>query len=307
MALITSGRGSGAAMSLMGILDRLADTTAIDKVAEPVRRAVQSALRPQLVKDLLHGTWLGHPVHPVLAQVPVGTWLSAGLLDLVPPLRPAATTLIGVGVAAAVPTALAGAADWSEAGTGVRRLGALHAAANSAALGLYVGSLIARSKGRGALGRGLAYAGLGIAGSSAAIGGHMTYSQSSGVSHSATAARALTSDWIDLGPLDDLPDGRPALRTGTGTSTAVPLAVVRRGARVDVFVGACSHLSGPLYEGSVEEVRGEQCLVCPWHDSAFDLDSGAPRRGPAANAQEKLEVRMEAGRVQARPAGRHQE
>src|SRR4051812_38198306 len=86
-------------MSLMGILDRVADATAIDKVAEPVRRAVQSTLRPQLVKDLLHGTWLGHPLHPVLAQVPVGTWLSAGLLDLVPPLRPAATTLIGAGVA----------------------------------------------------------------------------------------------------------------------------------------------------------------------------------------------------------------
>jgi nitrite reductase/ring-hydroxylating ferredoxin subunit len=292
-------------MSLMGILDRVADTTAIDRVVEPVRRVVLGVLRPQVLRDFLHGTWLGHPLHPVLAQVPVGTWLSAGLLDLVPPLRPAATTLIGAGVAAAVPTALAGAADWSEAATGVRRLGALHAAANSAALGLYVGSLVARGKGRGALGRGLAYAGLGIAGSSAAIGGHMSYSQSAGVSHSATAARALTSDWIDLGPLDDLPEGRPTLRTGPGSSTAVPLAVVRRGTRVDAFVAACSHLSGPLDEGTVEAVRGDDCLVCPWHGSAFDLDTGEPRRGPAGNAQEKLEVRMSAGRVLARPPGRN--
>ena len=290
-------------MSLMGILDRVADATAVDRVIEPARRAVQAVL-PQPVKDFLHGTWLGHPVHPVLAQVPVGTWLSAGLLDLIPPLRPAATTLIGAGVAAAVPTALAGAADWSDAGPGVRRLGAVHAAANSAALGLYVGSLVARGKGRGALGRGLAYAGLGLAGSSAAIGGHMAYSQSAGVSHSATAARALSSDWIDLGPLDDLPEGRPTLRTGMGTSTAVPLAVVRRGTRVDVFIAACSHLSGPLDEGSVAAVRGAECLVCPRHGSAFDLDTGEPRRGPAANAQEKLEVRMSAGRVLARVAGR---
>jgi nitrite reductase/ring-hydroxylating ferredoxin subunit len=292
-------------MSLMGILDRVADTTAIDRVVEPVRRVVQGALRPQALRDFLHGTWLGHPLHPVLAQVPVGSWVSAGLLDLIPPLRPAATTLIGAGVAAAVPTALAGAADWSEAGTGVRRLGALHATANSAALGLYVGSLVARGKGRGALGRGLAYAGLGIAGSSAAIGGHMSYSQSAGASHSATAARALTSDWIDLGPLDDLPEGRPALRTGAGSSVAVPLAVVRRGTRVDVFIGACSHLSGPLDEGAVETVRGSECLVCPWHGSAYDLDTGEPRRGPAANAQEKLEVRMSAGRVLARVVGRN--
>jgi nitrite reductase/ring-hydroxylating ferredoxin subunit len=291
-------------MSLMGILDRVADATAVDRVIEPARRAVQAVL-PQPVKDFLHGTWLGHPLHPVLAQVPVGTWLSAGLLDLIPPLRPAATTLIGAGVAAAVPTALAGAADWSDAGTGVRRLGAVHAAANSAALGLYVGSLVARGKGRGALGRGLAYAGLGLAGSSAAIGGHMAYSQSAGVSHSATAARALSSDWIDLGPLDDLPEGRPALRTGKGSSVAVPLAVVRRGTRVDVFVGACSHLSGPLDQGAVESVRGADCLVCPLHGSAFDLDSGEPRRGPAAIAQEKLEVRMSAGRVMTRPPGRN--
>ena len=292
-------------MSLLAFLDRLADVPTFDKAIEPARRVVNAALRPQAVKDALHGTWLGHSLHPVLVQVPVGSWLSAGLLDAVPRLRPAATVLIGTGVAAAVPASLAGAADWSEQEVGIRRLGALHAVANSAALSLYVGSLVARGRGHGALGRVLSYTGLGIATGSAAVGGHMSYAQSSGASHSATAARALTSDWIDLGPLDDLPEGRPALRTGKGGSVAVPLAAVRRGARVDVFLGACAHLSGPLYEGAVEEVHGRECLVCPWHGSAFDLDSGSPRRGPAANPQVKLEVRMEAGRVMARLPGRH--
>jgi nitrite reductase/ring-hydroxylating ferredoxin subunit len=292
-------------MSLMGILDRVADLDTFDKVIEPARRAVLSTLKPPALKDVLHGSWLGHPLHPVLVQVPVGSWVSAGLLDAIPPLRPAATVLIGTGVAAAVPAALSGAADWSEQATGVRRLGAIHAVLNTAALGLYAGSLVARRKGRGGLGRVLSYTGLGIASASASIGGHMSYAQSSGASHSATAARALTTEWIDLGPLDDLPEGRPALRTGKGGSVAVPLAVVRRGGRVDVFVGACSHLSGPLYEGSVERLRGKDCLVCPWHGSAFDLDKGEPRRGPAANPQEKLEVRMEAGRVLARVPARN--
>ncbi len=292
-------------MSLMGILDRVSDVAAFDKVIEPARRAVDAVLRPQAFKDVLHGTWLGHSLHPVIVQVPVGSWVSAGVLDAFPALRPAATVLIGTGAVAAVPAALSGAADWSEQDVGVRRLGAVHAVLNSAALGLYVGSLVARAKGRGTLGLVLSYTGLAIASGSAAIGGHMSYAQASGPSHSATAARALTSDWIDLGPLDDLPDGRPALRTGRGGSVAVPLAAVRRGARVDVFVGTCSHLSGPLYEAAVEEVRGRACLVCPWHGSAFDLDDGSPRRGPAANAQEKLEVRMEAGRVMARVPGRH--
>lgn len=293
-------------MSLLGKLDRIADTTVLDGVIEPARAAVQAALRPQALKDLLHGTWLGHTLHPVVVQVPVGSWISAGILDLVPRLRPAATLLIATGVAAAVPAALTGAADWAEQEAGVRRVGAVHAVLNTVALGLYAGSLAARAKDRGGLGRLLSYGGLGLAGASAAIGGHMSYAQSAGASHAATAARALDHDWIDLGPLDDLPEGRPTLRSGPGASGEVPLAVVRRGARVEVFLAACSHLAGPLDEGSVEQVRGADCLVCPWHGSAFDLDTGAPRRGPAANAQEKLEVKHEAGRVLARLHPRHQ-
>src|SRR3954470_11533937 len=187
-------------MSLLGFLDRIADVPTFDKAIDPARRAVLAVLRPQAVKDFLHGTWLGHPLHPVLVQLPVGSWLSAGLLDVVPPLRPAATALIGTGVVAAVPAALAGAADWSEQDPGVRRLGALHALLNTAALGLYVASLVARAKGRGRLGRALSYSGLGLATASASIGGHMSYAQSAGVSHAATAARALPHDWIDLGP-----------------------------------------------------------------------------------------------------------
>src|SRR3954454_2415213 len=151
-------------MSLMGILDRVADVATFDKAIEPARRAVQAALKPQALRDFLHGTWLGHPLHPVLVQVPVGSWASAGLLDAIPPLRPAATVLIGAGVVTAVPAALSGAADWSEQEVGVRRLGALHAVANTAALGLYIGSLVARGWGRGTLGRGLSDSGLGSAG-----------------------------------------------------------------------------------------------------------------------------------------------
>src|SRR3954453_6154335 len=174
-------------MSLMGILDRVADKGTFDKAIGPAQRAVQAVLRPQALRALLHGTWLGHPLHPVLVQVPVGAWTSAGLLDAIPPMRPAATVLIGAGVVSAVPAALAGAADWSEQELGVRRLGAVHASANTVALGLFVGSRAARARGRGGLGGVLAYAGLGLATASASIGGHMSYAQSSGASHAASA------------------------------------------------------------------------------------------------------------------------
>jgi len=292
-------------MSLFAVLDRLSEVSSFDKSLESARTAVNKVLRPKVFKDLLHGTWLGHPLHPVLAQVPVGTWVSAGVLDAIKPARPAAALLIGTGIAAAVPTALSGAADWSEQDDAVRRLGAVHAVANTAALGLYVGSLVARAKGNGTLGRVLAYSGLGLAGGSAAIGGHMSYAQSSGANHAVVEARQLTTDWIDLGPLDDLPDGRPTLRTGEGQGTPIGLAVVRRGARVDAFIDACAHVGGPLSDGRVEQVRGADCLVCPWHESAFDLDSGEPRRGPTASAQERLEIKYEAGRAFGRLPNRH--
>src|SRR4051795_10923230 len=166
------GEGSG-----MPILTRLEEAHALDGVSDKLQAAFSAVVKPQRLRDLLHGTWLGHPLHPVLVQVPVGSWLSAGLLDAVPSLRPAATVLIGTGVAAAMPASLAGAADWSEQAVGVRRLGAVHAVANTVALSCYVGSLVARGRGRGTLGRMLSYTGLGIAAGSAAIGGHMSYAQ----------------------------------------------------------------------------------------------------------------------------------
>ena len=104
-------------MSLLAVLDRLSEVSTFDKSLESARTAVNKVLRPGAFKDLLHGTWLGHPLHPIIAMVPVGTCLSAGVLDLVPATRPAATALISTGVAASLPAAVAGLArDVDEVG-----------------------------------------------------------------------------------------------------------------------------------------------------------------------------------------------
>ena len=43
-------------------------------------------------------------------------------------------------------------------------------------------------------------------------------------------------------------------------------------------IGAdCTHVGGPLDEGTVEELRVE----CPWHGSVFDIETGKVLRGPA--------------------------
>ena len=104
---------------------------------------------------------LGHRLHPVLTDLPLGCWTSATLLDLLggQRSRPAATRLLAVGLLAAGPTAYAGLADWSRLQGPDRRLGAVHAVGNDVAILLFIGSFRARA--RGDHGRGVRLALLG--------------------------------------------------------------------------------------------------------------------------------------------------
>ncbi len=294
-------------MSISTALDRLADTKTFDGIIEPAQRLLHKLLPPSRVKDVLHGVWLGHPLHPALAQVPLGAWMSAGLLDLLPGNDKQARLLIATGLASAVPTALAGSADLSEMEIGQRRVGVAHAVANSVALALYAGSLAARARGDDRFGKALAFAGLGLAASSATVGGHLAYHQSGGASHSATAARTFSHDWMDLGPLNEFPEDKPVLKVSDDSDRPAPLCVIRRGDRAHVLVDSCSHLSGPLHEGDLTEIRGERCLVCPWHGGTFALEDGRAVRGPATAAVTVLTTRVTDGRLQAKVPERHLE
>ena len=86
-----------------GPLDRMAD----------VGSSLASKLGPGRVKDLLSGTWLGHPLHPMLTDLPIGFWTCSFVLDALGGERAeeSSTTLVGMGVLAAVPTAVSG---WSD-------------------------------------------------------------------------------------------------------------------------------------------------------------------------------------------------
>ncbi len=147
----------------------------------------------------IHGTWLGHAVHPLLTDLPVGLWTSAVALDVVGgrQSRPAATRLVGLGIAAAVPTALTGLAEWGIASRRDQRTGLVHAAANSVALGLYAASYRARRAGRHAPGVLLGVAGGAAAGMGGYLGGHLASARKVSTRHPAfdepaTAAAPLT-------------------------------------------------------------------------------------------------------------------
>lgn len=276
------------------VVDRLENASPLDPVVRAVRKIVKAALRPQALRDTLHGVWLGHPLHPVLTDVPIGAWAAAGILDVVPGTGPATSTLIATGCAAAVPTAVTGWADWSELHPPHQRVGLVHAAANIAALNFYVASLVARARGKSFTGKALAYAGLASMTAGGYLGGHLVFRQAAGANHNADVIDLFPSGWHSIGPLDDLPDGRPTKRTVEG----VDLLVVRRSQHVDVLANRCSHLSGPLSDGSFTVEGGQGCIVCPWHGSTFRLSDGGVEHGPTTSPQQRFDTRIDNGVVE---------
>lgn len=278
-------------------IDRLEELASLDPVISRVRSSVRQVIQPQALRDLLHGVWLGHPLHPMLVQVPIGAWTSAAILDLVPKTGPSVSLLIGTGMATAAPAAAAGLVDWSELNQRESRMGLVHAAANSVALVLYGASLLARARGRRARGKALGYAGLASVMVGGLIGGHLSYRNAAGVNHNADAPALGPTDWTDVGRLDELPDGQLA-RRDVGT---FPILLLRRGMRVSALADRCSHLSGPLSEGQLTG-DGEPCVVCPWHGSTFRIADGTVVHGPATAPQPMLETRVLSDHVEVRLA-----
>ncbi|WP_231925224.1 Rieske 2Fe-2S domain-containing protein [Micromonospora purpureochromogenes] len=275
-------------------MNKIEQNAALDPVGDRLQRAVQSTLRGQRVRDLLHGVWLGHPLHPAMVQVPVGAWISAAVLDLLPGQRRAATTLVGLGTVSALPAAVAGLNDWAALARDQRRVGLVHAASNSVALVFYAGSLAARMRGRHGMGRALAYLGLSAASTGAYIGGHLAYKQGAQVNQSISELHRMTDEWKAIADLATLPQRELITREVDDVS----VILYRHGDDVTVMLERCPHQSGPLGEGEVQEIEGHACVVCPWHGSTFRLNGGEVVHGPAANDQQLLPTRVVDGILQ---------
>jgi nitrite reductase/ring-hydroxylating ferredoxin subunit/uncharacterized membrane protein len=270
----------------MRTISRLEDADQLDTTVAVGQRAARW-IRPGRLRDALHGVWLGHPLHPLLVQLPVGMWLSASALDLlVPRSETAARRLVAGGLAASAPAMAAGAVDWSEQHEQQMRVGVVHALANSLAVGLYGASLIARKPGTG---RSLRLAGLAAVGLGGILGGHISFRLAGGANHAEPIPHVVEPGWHHLAIWDDLPDGKP-VRKMVGE---VPVVAVRTGSQIHVLADRCSHMSGPLSDGEL----ADGCLTCPWHGSVFRLADGSVARGPATAPQPAFQTRVVAGAV----------
>ena len=279
---------------LRQLVHKLATTEAIDKVGKPVASKVAGLIGHGPVKDVLSGTWTGHPLHPVMTDLPIGFWTSSFMLDLVGGKRSAAASqrLIGLGILSAVPTAAAGLSDWSDTLGEERRIGTVHAAANVAALGLYAWSWLARRAGRRGAGVTLGLLGATAATAGGYLGGHLVYRQ--GVGADRNAWKHGGDDWVDVADDLALVDGKPLVVKVDDDD--VLLAKTPAGV-IAAISNVCGHAGGPLNEG---EFDSEGCVTCPWHGSVFRLADGHVVHGPATGHQPRYEVRSEGGRLSVR-------
>lgn len=273
---------------------RIERLESLDRIAVPLAATVSRVVRPRRVRNLLSGTVLGHPAHPVLSDVPIGAWTMATLLDVVGGRRvvPTAGLLTAVGIVAAVPTAATGLNDWSDTQQkpAPLRVGVAHAVANSVALGLYTASLIARCRGRRCRARSLGLAGLGAVVTGAYLGGHLAFTNAVNVNRTAFEERPL--DWTPVLADTELAEG--VLRKVTAKNTSILLT--RQQGQVLALSSTCSHMGGPLDEGRIED----GCVICPWHGSTFDLTDGTVVRGPATAPEPCYETRIWEGRIEVR-------
>lgn len=288
-----------ASARLADATEALEHTRGLDRTIRVLSTAVRRTLRPGPVKDALHGVPVGHPAHPPLTDIPIGLWVSAAVLDLMPGTRRAAQTLVAAGLAGAVPTVLTGIADWSALHREQQRVGLVHAAGMATSSVLYSASLMARHQGRDAAGRAFAFAGLSALLAGGYLGGHLAFRQAAGPSHADQIAHLVPLGWHDLCAAEELPDGWPVTRR----LGYISLFVLRTGEDVHVLADRCSHLAGPLHQGRViTDDNADTCVVCPWHGSTFRVTDGAVVHGPATARQPSFETRVtEEGVLQVRP------
>ena len=244
-------------------------------------------IRP--IQNFLNGTWLGHPLHAVVTDVPIGALTVSLVADLINQPVVADVSLV-VGILAMIASAVTGAADYTEVDGTARNRATVHSAIMVASLVLYAISLAIRSGSPAdrLVPIVLAVVAYLLLSLGANIGGDLVYLVGTHVNRHAW--RGAGAKWIrlDLGGLADIPQGGPTkLKAGIND-----LVVIREGDRILAVHAQCAHAGGPLAEGALVG----DAIECPWHGSRFRMADGHVVRGPAMYDQPAYEVRRaEAG------------
>ena len=243
------------------------------------------------LRDLLVGRWLGHPLHAVLTDAPIGILFLVIVFDVLGDPG-AAVVILGIGILAMMAAALAGYADYADTDGRARERATLHSSLMVIALLGYLISFWLRT-GKGDVSPEAIWSSIFsflVLSAGAYVGGDVVYVLGNMVSRH--AFRGAGTKWIALEPaeLDDaglIPEGRP-VKAKLGINQ---LVLVRQGDRILALHDTCAHAGGPLNEGKI--VDG--AIECPWHFSRYRLENGHVTRGPSVYDQPAYQVRAKDG------------
>ncbi len=280
--------------SFTGFAERTGALATLDPIASKIHALTTPVFGPDAnrsLRDVLYGTWLGHPLHPVVVDLPIGFWTSSAVLDLLG-LDDAADTTLKLGTITSVAAAATGVAQWYdlEQMEEPRRIGTAHALLNTAATLSFAGSWCLRGADHRSAGKAASLLGLTLASAGGLLGGDLAYRLGIGVSRD--AFEEAPAEWTSITPLANLPEGELVPLEHDGLS----LVALRQGDDVLVTSAICTHVGAPLNEG---ELSGT-CVTCPWHGSVFDLADGSVVHGPATTPLQSFEVRTRDGQVEIR-------
>jgi nitrite reductase/ring-hydroxylating ferredoxin subunit/uncharacterized membrane protein len=247
------------------------------------------------IRDLLVGRWLGHPLHAVLTDVPIGILFLSLIFDLLRMPEAAGWAML-VGILAMLGAALAGFADYADTDGKARERATLHSTLMVVALVGYALSFLVRlgPPGFGFLdvpgGFLLSLFSFLVLSAGAYVGGDVVYLLGNMVSRH--AFRGGGAKWIALEPVEldatgAIPEGKPV----TAKLGINQLVLVRDGERILALHDTCAHAGGPLNEGRIVEGT----IECPWHFSRYRLESGHVVQGPSVYDQPAYEVRAREG------------
>lgn len=282
--------------------NRIISSSLVKKISAPLdallNRCFQTtALRP--LKIFLNGSWLGHPLHPLLTDIPIGAWTLTIILDLIglafklPQLGVASSITAGVGVVGAGAAIAAGLMDWMDVDPPEKAVGMVHAIVNTSATVIFLASFLMRRSDHWELSWeafAVALVGCVLVMGGGYLGGGMVYHM--GVMINRNAYRNGPDDFQPAMAVAELAEGQLKRVEVQGQ----PVLLVKSGGKINALGAVCSHYGAPLNEGRLEG----DTIQCPWHFSRFALEDGSVREGPACAAVPTYESRIVDNQVQIR-------
>jgi nitrite reductase/ring-hydroxylating ferredoxin subunit/uncharacterized membrane protein len=275
---------------------------ALEQLGDTLQKAVNGIFQAggvpgKKVKNFLNGVWLGHALHPVLTDVPVGCWTVTVALDLLSgakedsELAAGADAALGLGILGAFGAAVAGITDWSDTVGEERHTGLIHMLLNVGGLSAFSLSwLLRRNKGQRKLAVAISTAAYGLTAYSAYLGGELVFKLGSMVNHNAWAE--APTEWTPVLDAAELPENQLYKAEANGSS----VLLVKQDNRIYALNETCSHAGGPLSEGQLDG----DTVICPWHGSRFCLKDGKVIDGPATYKVPSYEVRQQSGKIEIR-------